>query len=114
MKAFFSRVGGKHYSSKKIVPLIPEHDIYVEPFVGAGSIFFRKERSGVEVINDLDKDIYHLFTDIKKVSKEDVENMNFKPSKSRYNYFKENNFSDPKKRFERNYYLSYNSFGGNR
>ncbi len=32
--------------------------IYVEPFIGAGSIFFYKDPSEFEIINDLDKQPY--------------------------------------------------------
>ena len=35
---------------------------YLEPFFGSGVIFFRKERSTVETINDIDNDIVNFFT----------------------------------------------------
>lgn len=38
----------------------------MEPFFGAGSVFFYKEPSKHEVINDLDKDVYTLLTGFKK------------------------------------------------
>ena len=31
--------GGKHSLRKPIVDLIPNHDIYIEPFFGGGSVF---------------------------------------------------------------------------
>jgi DNA adenine methylase len=34
---------------------------YLEPFLGSGSIFFVKERSAIETINDIDHDIFNLF-----------------------------------------------------
>jgi DNA adenine methylase len=58
---FFSYIGGKHYLAKLIVELIPEHEIYVEPFSGAGHVFFAKERSKTEVLNDADSKIANLF-----------------------------------------------------
>jgi len=58
---FFPYIGGKHYLAKLIVELIPEHEIYVEPFVGAGHVFFAKERSRIEVLNDADSKIANLF-----------------------------------------------------
>ena len=36
------RLGGKSKLKNKIIPKIPEHDKYVEPFVGAGHVFFWK------------------------------------------------------------------------
>ena len=38
---------------------------YLEPFFGSGSIFFRKERSVIETINDLDNEISNLFMQIR-------------------------------------------------
>ncbi len=58
---FFRYIGGKSILSKLIVELIPEHEIYVEPFVGAGHVFFAKERSKIEVLNDADSKIANLF-----------------------------------------------------
>jgi DNA adenine methylase len=58
MNPILNRVGGKFYMRKKIIQLIPEHDTYVEPFVGGGSIFYGKTPSKKEVINDLDTQVY--------------------------------------------------------
>lgn len=54
-------IGGKFYLSKKIVALIPEHQCYVEPFVGAAWVYFRKEKSQVEVLNDINLEIVTLY-----------------------------------------------------
>lgn len=54
-------VGGKFHLAKKIVALIPEHHCYVEPFVGATWIYFRKEKSQVEVLNDINLEIVTLY-----------------------------------------------------
>lgn len=53
--------GGKFYIADWIVSLMPKHEIYVEPFFGAGWVFFTKPRAKVEVINDIDDRIYALF-----------------------------------------------------
>ncbi len=55
--------GGKFYALKHIMPFIEcvHHDEYREPFFGGGSVFFAKEKSFYNIINDLESDIMHLF-----------------------------------------------------
>ena len=40
---------------------IPKHTTYVEAFAGGAQVFFHKEPSKVEVLNDLDRDIVNLY-----------------------------------------------------
>ncbi len=54
-------IGGKNRLWKQIVERFPEHTTYVEPFFGGGQVFFRKEPSPVEVINDLSGDVVNFF-----------------------------------------------------
>ena len=44
-----------------IIPLIPEHITYIEPFAGGAQVLFHKTPSNVEVLNDLDFDIVNFF-----------------------------------------------------
>lgn len=37
---------------KHILPLVPKHKVYLEPFFGSGVLFFNKEPSESEIIND--------------------------------------------------------------
>jgi DNA adenine methylase len=54
MKPFFCRIGSKRKYSKALVSLFPPHKTYVEAFFGGGAVFWEKEPSSVEVVNDLD------------------------------------------------------------
>jgi DNA adenine methylase len=58
-------MGGKSQLRKKIIEMIPEHTCYTEPFFGAGWVFFGKDPSNVEVINDIDGELVNLFKMIK-------------------------------------------------
>lgn len=55
-----SYLGGKNRIARKIISLIPEHICYVEPFCGGAQVFFHKEPSRVEVLNDLDSEIFNF------------------------------------------------------
>jgi DNA adenine methylase len=54
-------IGGKRRLAKHILPLLPEHSCYVEPFAGAAAIFFMKEPAKVEVLNDVNSDLINLY-----------------------------------------------------
>ena len=53
--------GGKQSMASLILSLIPEHRLYCEPFLGGAAIFFAKEKSEIEVINDLDEDVVNFY-----------------------------------------------------
>lgn len=57
----FPWMGGKRRMAKHILPELPEHECYVEPFCGGAAIFFMKEPSRVEVINDSDGEVVNLY-----------------------------------------------------
>lgn len=62
----YARQGNKYPIRKKIVPLIPPHETYVELFAGSGAIFFNKEKAKKNVLNDLDKNTANTFKMVKK------------------------------------------------
>lgn len=53
--------GGKGMLVKKLIPYIPKHRTYVEPFGGGASLLFAKEPSEVEVYNDIHSGVVNLF-----------------------------------------------------
>ena len=61
MNGPLSYIGGKRALAKRIIAIFPEHTAYVEAFAGGAQVFFRKEPSKVEVLNDLDREIVNLY-----------------------------------------------------
>ena len=58
-------IGGKRRLAKHILPLLPGHKAYVEPFAGAAAILFMKPPSDVEVINDINGELVNLYRVLK-------------------------------------------------
>jgi len=58
-------IGGKRRLAEKILPMFPEHTCYVEPFAGGAALFFMKEPSKVEVLNDINGDLINLYRVVK-------------------------------------------------
>jgi len=63
-KSMIKYFGGKNGFANKILEHFPENYSemnYIEPFCGSAAILFHKEKSEIEIINDIDKNIYTLF-----------------------------------------------------
>ncbi len=58
-------VGGKSRLRKQIIPLLPPHTCYVEPFAGGAWVLFGKPSSPVEVLNDVDQELINFFRVVK-------------------------------------------------
>lgn len=54
-------IGGKRRLAKPILDRFPAHACYVEAFCGAAAIFFSKEQSDVEVLNDINGELVNLY-----------------------------------------------------
>jgi len=76
--------GGKQRLAGKLLPLIPPHTTYVEVFAGGAALFFAKEVSPLEVINDLDSGIVNLYRVLR--DKEKFEEFRFRVALSPYSF----------------------------
>lgn len=61
LKTPLSYYGGKQKLCSVIIPLIPPHTLYCEPFVGGGAIFYSKGISDVEVLNDTNRELINFY-----------------------------------------------------
>jgi len=55
------RLGNKKKIAQEIQKYFPTHKIYIEPFFGAGGMFFNKPKAKYNIVNDLDSDVFNLF-----------------------------------------------------
>ncbi|GJQ05738.1 DNA adenine methylase [Capnocytophaga canimorsus] len=74
-----SYYGGKQTMLPHILPLIPEHQIYVEPFFGGGAVFWAKEPAKSEIINDFNANVVNFY----EVLKTDFE-LSFRQNKQKF------------------------------
>lgn len=60
-----SYYGGKQQMLRHILPLIPEHEVYIEPFFGGGAVFWAKQPANIEIINDLNAHVVNFYKQLK-------------------------------------------------
>lgn len=56
--------GGKSYLARRIIALMPEHRVYVEPFFGGGSVLLNKPKADLEVVGDLNRRVINFWEHI--------------------------------------------------
>jgi len=111
----FPYVGGKNRLAKKIISLLPEHTTYVEPFAGGAQVFFHKQPSRVEVLNDLNEEIVNFFRVCQSHYEELVRCLRFTVASRRLHELLTNTPTQiltDIQRAARFFYLQKNSFGG--
>jgi DNA adenine methylase len=90
------RLGNKSKIAKDIQVYFPQHDIYIEPFFGAGGMFFNKQRAKHNIVNDLDSDVFNLFQVVTTQKKELEDAFYLMPLHSDLlDYWKKNKETDP-------------------
>ena len=109
--------GGKQRLAGKLLPLIPAHTTYVEVFAGGAALFFAKEVSPLEVINDLDSGIVNLYRVLRDPEKS--EEFRFKValspvSREEYEYCRATwwQCEDDVEKTRRWFFVARQSFGG--
>lgn len=58
------RLGNKARVASEIIKYFPSHSVYIEPFFGAGGMFFNKPKARYNFLNDLDSDVYNLWNQL--------------------------------------------------
>ena len=113
-------IGGKYFLAPWIISHFPPHHAYIEVFGGALNVLLQKPPANVEVINDLDDEVFNLW----RVIQSDGERLGREADKllfarKLYNEWARDwhNGRRPGDAFERAlrfYYISRSGFCGNR
>ncbi|MES2221679.1 MAG: DNA adenine methylase [Acidobacteriota bacterium] len=115
MKGPIPYVGGKSRFVSTILPMLPPHLTYVEPFSGGAQIFFQKQPSKVEVLNDLDGELVNFYRVCQSHHEELIRYMRFlvvsREWFTRLQHTPPSSLTDIQ-RAARYFYLQKNSFGG--
>lgn len=118
LNTFFSRFGGKSRKSEQIINFFPEHNIYIEPFLGSGAIYLKKPSSKLSILNDLDPIIYQIFKNVQKVGNEfdkinNEKYIDFKPCKKKWIECRETlNIGSPFEKLYKALYIIKHSYNG--
>lgn len=72
--ALWGSTAGKTRLAKRVIPMIPEHKTYVEPFAGGAAIFYAKpkEMSSLEVLADTNPEVAFSFKFIRDMNDADA------------------------------------------
>lgn len=103
MRPILSWYGGKQRLVSKIIPYIPAHKIYVEPFSGGASLFFAKpefmpsnQNLYREILNDNDNELINFYMTAKQQPDDLVESItNIPYAEEIYKFYKTRKSSFP-------------------
>ena len=101
------RLGNKKKIAHEIIQHFPDHKIYIEPFFGAGGMFFNKPKAKYNIVNDLDSDVFNLFQVVMNQKEELEKAFYIMPIHSDLlDYWKKNKETEPIKKALRFLFLS--------
>lgn len=104
--------GGKWRIAPKIIPFIPRHETYIEPYGGAASVLLQKPPSRQEVYNDLNGDIVNFFKVLREQPEDLVTAIKLTPyARAEFEEAQDNTETFPVERARRFYVLCCMSFG---
>ena len=102
-----NRRGNKRKVSKEIQKYFPPHLVYIEPFFGAGGMFFNKPRARYNLVNDLDSEVYNLFNLLMQNKQELIDYLEILPLHADLKtHWKKNTEQEPVKKAARFLFLS--------
>jgi DNA adenine methylase len=112
-ESLLRRLGNKSKIAERIYSHFPPHKIYIEAFFGAGGMFFNKPKAKYNILNDLDSDVYNLFT-VVSTQMEELETafLAMPMHQDLWDHWRKNTETDPIRRALRFLFLSNYGFMG--
>lgn len=107
-------LGGKSKLAKTIIARLPEHTCYAEVFAGGASVFFQKEPSKSEILNDINGDLVNFYRVLQNHLDEFVRQIEFAlTSREEFNRWLQtpSNVLTDIQRAAKFYYLNKTAFG---
>ena len=89
---FIGWLGGKKRMSKELIGIMPNHEFYVEIFMGSAAVFFAKPKARFNIINDINNNLVDLYNVVSNFG-EEFDNFlfliaNFLKSREQFESFK--------------------------
>lgn len=84
MSKLVNRLGNKEKIAHDIYKFFPAHEIYIEPFFGAGGMLLNKPQSKFNFVNDLDDNITNLYWVLTRQKNELVEYLKYVPYSTKF------------------------------
>lgn len=102
-----TRLGNKRRIAHRIIPHFPDHRQYIEPFMGAGGMFFNKPKAERNLLSDLDEEVFNLWMVVLEQKEELVELWGRMPIDQKlFMYWKRHKETDPVRKALRFLFLS--------
>ena len=104
---------GKRNVVKWLLPLIPPHRCYVEPFAGSAALFFAKEPASEEVLNDRDPEIAFAYRFVQRMTPDTLDELKrlyWKNSRPYFEKLKDKTPANDLERFHKFIYLNRFSY----
>lgn len=109
----FRYAGGKFYALKHILPMIPPHRYYAEPFCGGSRVYFAKKKARHNWLNDIDSNLINCYKHIRDNPKQMSNTLTKEiATKDRHKYYKNYRPKTNLTNAIRWYYLNRTSFSG--
>jgi DNA adenine methylase len=108
-----TRLGNKRKLAGLIESYFPTHTTYIEPFFGAGGMYFHKKKAKTSIVNDLDGEVFNLWDVIQNQKDTFMQKCMETPlSEELFKHWKDNPESDPLSKAMRFVMLSNFSYLG--